>query len=69
MTSEVPIIASGGIGSVEDLLALSSLEPLGINSVIIGRALYDKSIDLREAIKTMKNLHLEDVNIDNSYNV
>ncbi len=68
IASEVPIIASGGIGSVEDLLALSSLEPLGIKSVIIGRALYDKAIDLKEAIKTLQNINLEDLKIGDTFN-
>ncbi len=35
------ITASGGVASFEDLLALQDLAPLGVDSVIIGRALYE----------------------------
>lgn len=35
------ITASGGVGGLEDLLKVQELEPLGIDSVIIGRALYE----------------------------
>jgi phosphoribosylformimino-5-aminoimidazole carboxamide ribotide isomerase len=41
------IIASGGIRSVEDLLAVRSL---GCSGAIVGRALYDGSLDLAAAI-------------------
>src|SRR4028119_349906 len=36
----IPVIASGGVSSVTDLLSLLALEPLGVRSVIVGRALY-----------------------------
>jgi phosphoribosylformimino-5-aminoimidazole carboxamide ribotide isomerase len=35
------VTASGGVGGYRDLLALQSLEPLGVDSVIVGRALYE----------------------------
>lgn len=47
----VPVIASGGVSSLEDIRTLKPLEPSGIIGVIIGRALYDGSIDLAEAIR------------------
>ncbi len=59
--SEIPIIASGGVGSIADLLALLPLEAYGVNGIIIGRALYDGAIDLQEAILTVKNSHMQDV--------
>jgi len=46
----IPVIASGGITTVEDLLALRQLEPLGLLGCIIGRALYDGSLSLPEAL-------------------
>ncbi len=46
----VPVIASGGVRSLEDIRALKPLQPLGVIGVIIGRALYDGLIDLTEAI-------------------
>ena len=55
-----PVIASGGIGSINDLISLVDLEHEGIEAIIVGRALYDGSIDLREAIITLENLIIQD---------
>jgi phosphoribosylformimino-5-aminoimidazole carboxamide ribotide isomerase len=46
----LPVIASGGVGRVEDIVALRGLEPEGVVGVIVGRALYTESIRLAEAI-------------------
>ncbi len=43
------VIASGGVGKIEDITALSHT---GVEGVIIGRALYTGNIDLAEAVKT-----------------
>tara|TARA_Y100001968_G_C19409538_1_gene745522 strand:+ start:1151 stop:1918 length:768 start_codon:yes stop_codon:yes gene_type:complete len=51
--THIPIIASGGVGSIADLLALTALEIDGVNGVIVGRALYEKKIDLEESIKAV----------------
>jgi phosphoribosylformimino-5-aminoimidazole carboxamide ribotide isomerase len=61
MASTVPVIASGGIGQLEHLLSLLALEPLGVSGVIVGRALYDGRIDLREAIQAIGEGRLQDV--------
>lgn len=45
-----PIIASGGVSSMDDLRALKEEEETGIDGVIIGRALYDGRIDPRAAL-------------------
>ena len=45
-----PIIASGGISSLEDLHRLAELGPLGVEGAIVGRALYDGAFTLAEAI-------------------
>jgi len=42
------IIASGGISSIDDLLAVRAL---GCTGAIIGRAIYERRIDLREALE------------------
>ncbi|CAI8156457.1 MAG: 1-(5-phosphoribosyl)-5-[(5-phosphoribosylamino)methylideneamino]imidazole-4-carboxamide isomerase [Prochlorococcus sp.] len=60
MASNVPVIASGGVGSISDLLALLSLEPLGVTGVIVGRALYDGRVDLREANQAIGDGRLQD---------
>ena len=58
--SAVPVIASGGIGCMADLLSLLALEPLGVTGVIIGRALYDGRVDLAEAIAALGEARLQD---------
>jgi phosphoribosylformimino-5-aminoimidazole carboxamide ribotide isomerase len=45
-----PLIFSGGITSIEDIIALADL---GIEGVISGKALYDGRIDLREAMRAL----------------
>jgi len=47
----IPLIASGGISSMNDLQNLAELEPLGLEGVIIGKAIYTGSINLQEAIR------------------
>ena len=46
----IPVIASGGVTTIEDIRSLRKLEPVGIEGVITGKALYTGSLDLREAI-------------------
>ncbi len=46
--STVPVIASGGVTDIEDVKRLSKLPLLG---VIIGRAIYEKQLDLAEAVE------------------
>ncbi|MFH1655910.1 MAG: 1-(5-phosphoribosyl)-5-[(5-phosphoribosylamino)methylideneamino]imidazole-4-carboxamide isomerase [Candidatus Omnitrophota bacterium] len=48
---KIPVIASGGISDLGDLNKLKDLENVGLVGVIIGKALYERSIYLREAIK------------------
>jgi phosphoribosylformimino-5-aminoimidazole carboxamide ribotide isomerase len=45
--SRAPVIASGGVGSLDDLRALAAR---GVDACIVGRALYDGSFTLDEAI-------------------
>lgn len=45
-----PVIASGGISSLDDIAALRELVPLGVEGAIIGKALYSKAFTLREAL-------------------
>lgn len=46
----IPVIASGGIASLADILALQAREKDGIAGAIIGRALYDGRIDPSAAL-------------------
>jgi phosphoribosylformimino-5-aminoimidazole carboxamide ribonucleotide (ProFAR) isomerase len=43
-------VASGGVGSVEDLLALTALD---LDGVIVGRALYDERVAVPEAVAVL----------------
>jgi phosphoribosylformimino-5-aminoimidazole carboxamide ribotide isomerase len=44
----IPVIASGGIKSVDDIRALRAAEEEGIMGAIVGRALYEGTFDLAE---------------------
>lgn len=57
----LPIIASGGVSSVTDLLSLLSLEPIGVRGAIVGRALYTGAIKLSEALQAVGPGRLQDV--------
>ena len=48
---EVPVIASGGVASLDDLIALRDAG--GIAGAISGRALYDGALDLRAALSAL----------------
>ncbi len=52
---KVPIIASGGVGSLDDIRRLKELEKDGVEGVIVGRALYSGVFTLREAIEMALN--------------
>ncbi len=48
----IPVIASGGVSSLDDLVALRDCG-VELNGAISGRALYDGAIDLKEAIRAL----------------
>lgn len=56
---DVPVIASGGVASIDDIKALLPLIPLGLTGVITGKAIYDRTLDLKEALSFVK-AYLED---------
>ena len=49
----IPVIASGGVSSLADLKALKDCDAL-LDGAIVGRAIYDKEIDVTEAIQLLK---------------
>ncbi len=57
----VPVIASGGVSSITDLLSLLALEPQGVSGVIVGRALYTGDISLTEALRAIGPGRWQDV--------
>ncbi|MSS70386.1 MAG: 1-(5-phosphoribosyl)-5-[(5-phosphoribosylamino)methylideneamino]imidazole-4-carboxamide isomerase [Candidatus Latescibacteria bacterium] len=48
------VIASGGISSLDDLRRVAALAPFGVEGVIVGKALYEGRVGLREALKAVK---------------
>ena len=48
--TRIPVIASGGVSSVDDIRALVTLEPLGVSGAIVGKALYDGRLTLEAAL-------------------
>jgi phosphoribosylformimino-5-aminoimidazole carboxamide ribotide isomerase len=55
-TVKTPVIASGGVHDLADIKALLTLAPLGLSGVITGRAIYDGSLDLAEALALVSAL-------------
>jgi phosphoribosylformimino-5-aminoimidazole carboxamide ribotide isomerase len=57
----VPVIASGGVSSVSDLMQLLRLEAIGVTGAIVGRALYTGAVSLKEAIRAVGQGRWQDV--------
>ena len=51
---KIPVIASGGIASIDDIAELSSTRDDGIIGAIAGRALYEGKLDFKAALKAAK---------------
>ena len=47
----LPVLASGGVARIEDLVHLAALP--GVSGAIVGRALYTGAIDLRDALRVV----------------
>ena len=54
-TGPKELIASGGISALEDLKSLKQLDPEGVIGVIVGKAIYEGTVDVKEAIKILGN--------------
>ena len=50
-----PVVASGGISSLEDLIALRALVPVGVEGAIVGKALYAGKFTLEQALAVASN--------------
>jgi phosphoribosylformimino-5-aminoimidazole carboxamide ribotide isomerase len=53
----IPVIASGGVGSVADIAALIATNEPNIAGVVIGRALYDGRIEPKQALTLANSVH------------
>lgn len=49
--SGIKVIASGGVGSIDDIKSLKKYEKDGVSGVILGKSIYTGALDLTEAIK------------------
>ena len=65
--TNIPVIASGGIGSLSDLSALTKFESFGLEGVIVGKALYEKKFTIEEGNLVMSSERLNDLSINNNY--
>lgn len=52
---DVPVTASGGVGSLADIAALTATRLVNLDAVIVGKALYSGAVSLREAIRTSRS--------------
>ncbi len=53
-TVRTQVIASGGIGSLKDLVSVAKT---GVKGAIVGTALYEKKITLKNAMEAIKNVN------------
>jgi len=53
----IPVIASGGLSTLDDIRRLIEIEESGVTGVITGKAIYSGAIDLRAAVALTKGLN------------
>ncbi|GAA1514988.1 bifunctional 1-(5-phosphoribosyl)-5-((5-phosphoribosylamino) methylidenea mino)imidazole-4-carboxamide isomerase/phosphoribosylanthranilate isomerase PriA [Sphaerisporangium rubeum] len=53
--TDKPVIASGGVSSLDDLRVLADLVPEGVEGAIVGKALYAQAFTLREALAAVRS--------------
>ena len=53
--TDAPVIASGGVSTLDDLRALATLEPIGVEGVIAGKSLYAGAFTVAEAIAVLES--------------
>ncbi len=56
-STDRPVVASGGVGSLEDLHSLAELIPHGLEGAIVGKALYAGAFTLAEALVAVEPRH------------
>jgi phosphoribosylformimino-5-aminoimidazole carboxamide ribotide isomerase len=49
--TDVPVIASGGVASLDDVRALAAID--GLHGIIVGRALYEKRFSVADAVRVL----------------
>lgn len=54
--SSKPVIASGGVSCLKDIIALQKLQSPNLYGVIVGRALYDERLELQQAMQITRHI-------------
>ena len=65
--TDIPVIASGGVGSISDLLSLVKSEKSGLCGVIVGKALYEKKFTINDANSVLSSERLNDFDLNRNY--
>ena len=65
--TNIPVIASGGVGSISDLLSLIKFENSGLYGVIVGKALYENKFRISEANNILSSKRINDIPINKDY--
>ena len=65
--TDIPVIASGGVGSISDLLSLVKFETSGLLGVIVGKALYENKFTINEANNIFSSERLNDFDLNRNY--
>lgn len=53
---DIPVTASGGVTDIRDVKAIAALEQFGVTGMIIGKAIYEGTLSLEEAVALVKSL-------------
>jgi phosphoribosylformimino-5-aminoimidazole carboxamide ribotide isomerase len=56
LSTDIPVVASGGVATIEDIKALLPLVKDGVAGVITGKAVYEGTLDLAEAIALARGI-------------
>ena len=51
--TNIPLVASGGVSSVDDISLLSQQNYKSIKGVIVGKAIYDNEFDINNALEVL----------------
>ena len=51
----IPVVASGGVSTIEDVIEIKKYEKDGISGMICGSAIYDKKINITDALKVVRS--------------
>ena len=65
--TDIPVIASGGVGSISDLLSLVKFENSGLFGVIVGKALYENKFTINEANNVLSSERLNDFDLNRNH--